>query len=148
MAWHPGWAFFIETLVAVGTLSLAAVTAWLAFVSRNATQEAYRARVDSSGPRLVVHTFDVGDKPVTRPITAAVINLIIQDTSGSIDDQCEMRFGAQALMPKIAQDGWMIAGQRMSSVVPNPPPDPVAVTGLMRRSYPDEQQTKVRTGRQ
>lgn len=60
----------LDGLVAAGTLALAGVTAWLAFVSRNAVGEAYRARVDAESHRLVVSGLLIEERPVTKPRVA------------------------------------------------------------------------------
>ncbi len=241
----------LDALVAFGTIAVAGVTAWLAFSSRNTTREAYRTRVDASGPRLVVVSFDVEPQAVTvrqpavagaspadvepglewdmtqhghallgvlafvmltnegartalfrvetpdeveltrRPSTGGpgedlqpfllvsagemgvngwaqilpgvqmqlglvwwqsalrwaelwsessppttTVTLIARDTTGSVEDRCELRFGAHVIMPKPIEDGWMTAGRSLSSGVPKPAPEAVAVTGLTQRSYP------------
>ena len=54
----------LDGLVAAGTLALAGVTSWLAFTTRGSVREAYRARIDAFGPRVVVRSFKVDRCPV------------------------------------------------------------------------------------
>jgi hypothetical protein len=54
----------LDGLVAAGTLALAGVTGRLAFTTRGSVREAYRARIDAFGPRVVVRSFKVDRCPV------------------------------------------------------------------------------------
>jgi hypothetical protein len=77
--------------------------------------------------------WDASEPPPTRTVT-----MIVHDTTGSVEDRCDLRFGAYVMMPRPVEDGWMVAGREVSSGVPVLPPDQVVITGLVRRTYSRE----------
>jgi len=73
----------------------------------------------------------------SAPPPSRSVTMVVRDTSGTIEERCELRFGTYVLRRNPTEDGWLLArAQRF--VIPNPMTDPVEVTGLMERTYPLE----------
>ena len=69
------------------------------------------------------------------PSALGEVGLEITGSAKSVIDTCQLTFGKHVLIRHRAKDGWAIADNDMTTVVPNPPPKPVAAIGEVARRY-------------